>query len=241
MRQFRAALVFAFIGVLSCSAYARDAGDLTLAERQKLQFDISIQDDIVFWQSIMDSDDYRDFRDYLGLFPNGRFVLLAQRRLSRIKATARAQDLIFRYSLRKKQGRNAISYAIPSDDIDLLEWLKTNGVYSNTQDRIGITHMHRAAEFNAVNVMEWLQAHGVSILDPDASGISSKSPMHSAIRSNSIDAMIWLNNQGVAIDTPDHNGNTLMHWAAETGAIDAIKWLETRGVDFDTRNFNGEW
>ena len=43
------------------------------------------QAEIVFWQTIEDSEDARDFEDYLEQFPDGQFVALAQRRLSNAK------------------------------------------------------------------------------------------------------------------------------------------------------------
>ena len=90
--------------------------------------DISIQADIVFWQSIENSDDPHDFEDYLNQFPDGQFVALAHRRLSHTKIASSGRPLLNKY------GSEALIVADVSYDIDILEWLKAQGTDTNAQD-----------------------------------------------------------------------------------------------------------
>ena len=145
------------------------------------------QAEIVFWQAIEDSEDARDFEDYLHQFPDGQFVTLAQRRLAQAKIAARGRALLDEY------GSEAIFTAARSSDIDVLEWLKAQGVNIRARDNIGWTPMHYAARGNAVDAIMWHKAKGADINARDNNG---RTPMHRAARENAVDALEWLRANG---------------------------------------------
>ena len=152
------------IGILLVCVLAHSVSTDRMAHAQEqssptmLNSDAKLQAEIVFWQAIMHSNDYRDFKDYLKRFPTGQFVMLAHRRLSRIKITVKGMALL------EEHGSDAIFFAVRSNDIDLLEWLKAQGANLNARNGWGDnTLMHEAAQSDAVDAMEWLEAHGADV------------------------------------------------------------------------------
>ena len=74
------------MGILLVSMLAQSVSDrIAHAQEQSsptlLNSDVRLQADIAFWQSIEDSEDPPDIKDYLEQFPDGQFVALAHRRL----------------------------------------------------------------------------------------------------------------------------------------------------------------
>ena len=134
----------------------------------------------------MDSEDHRDFKDYLEQFPDGQFVALAHRR-------HQAEIVAYGRVLQRMAGERAMNIAAYSDDIDILEWLKTKGADINAPDSDGLTPMHSAALSNAVEVMEWLKAQGADVNARDSDGLT---PMHHAEANNAVDATEWLRKNG---------------------------------------------
>ena len=210
-------------------SHAKDQPSPTL-----LNSDAKLQADIVFWQSIVDSEDPRVFRDYLEQFPDGQFVTLAHRRLSHAKVAARGKALLHEAN---DLLSDATIFAVRDNDVEVLEWLKAQGADVNEPFMSNITRMHIAAMFNAVAAMEWLKAQGVDINARDADG---KTPMHWAAFGNYVDAMEWLNAQGADVNAQARDGNTPMHSAAEKDAVAAMEWLKAQGIDINARNTDGK-
>ena len=107
------------------------------------------QAEIVFWQAIEDSEDPRDFEDYLHQFPDGQFVTLAQRRLAQAKIAARGRALL------DERGNEAMHVAAQGNDIDLLKWLKSQGADINARTSYDWLPMHFAA-----GAMPWMRWSG---------------------------------------------------------------------------------
>ena len=55
-------------------------------------------------------------------------------------------------------GDEAMHFATQDNEIEILEWLATQGININARDDMDITPIHHAALNNAVNAMEWLNA-----------------------------------------------------------------------------------
>ena len=190
--------------------------------------DFRLLADIVFWQTIEDSENTRDFEDYLEQFPDGQFVTLAHRR----RADAKGRALL------DEHGEiDAIFLAARDNDIEVLEWLKAQGVDVHPQfSTTGHTPMHIAAMFNAVAAMEWLKAQGADI---NAQSDTGKMPMHWAAMFNAVAAMEWLKAQGADVNAQARDGNTPMHRAAEKDAVAAMEWLKAQGADINAQNGTG--
>ena len=196
--------------------------------------DFRLLADIVFWQTIEDSENTRDFEDYLEQFPDGQFVTLAHRRLSHAKVVARGKALLHEAS---GELSDAMIFAARDNDVEVLEWLKAQRADVNERLIGNITRMHIAAMFNAVAAMEWLKAQGADI---NAQSDTGEIPMHWAAFGNSVAAMEWLNAQGADVNAQTRDGKTPMHRAAEKDAVAAMEWLKAQGVDINARDTNGK-
>ena len=68
-----------------------DVGDEAASERvaaERLAAErLAVERELLFWESIKDSDEPADFRAYLGLYPDGEYEALARNRLSRLEAS----------------------------------------------------------------------------------------------------------------------------------------------------------
>ena len=192
------------------------------------------QADIAFWQSIEDSDDHKDFKDYLEQFPDGQFVALAHRR-QQAKLAAIGQFLLDRVDGNLSL---ALHTTMLSNDIDLMDWIKGQGADINAPIfSAGTTPMHSAAMGNALPAMEWLKAQGADINVQMSDGVT---PMHAAALKDAVDAMEWLKEQRADINARDGLDQTPMHWAARGNAVNAMKWLKAEGADINARDSNGQ-
>ncbi len=72
----------------SVEASARDGRILTQHSRGILPKDSAEQYELAFWESIKDSSHASDYEAYLQAYPNGRFAILAQSRIERLRAAA---------------------------------------------------------------------------------------------------------------------------------------------------------
>ena len=177
--------------------------------------DAGHQADIAFWHLIEDSDDHKDFKDYLEQFPDGQFVALAHRR-QQAKLAA-----IGKFLLDSVDGNLSLALhtTLLSNDIDLMDWIKGQGADGNTP-------MHAAAFKNAVDAMEWLKEQGADIYARDD---LNQTPMHWAARGNSVNAMKWLKSEGANINAWDSVSQNPMHIAMTSNSEDAVEWLANNG------------
>ena len=187
------------------------------------------QAETVFWQSIVDNEDPRNFEDYLTQYPDGQFKTLAQRKLAHAKIAAKGRALLAEY------GIFAMITATVGGDTGVMKWLKENGDDINAQIFSNIGLMHIAAAKNDMETMEWLKTQGIDINARDS---SNSTPIHIAARKNALDAMEWLETQGADINARGFNGTTPMHFAAEGNSVEAMKWLKAQGVDINTQDFS---
>ena len=188
--------------------------------------DAGHQADIAFWHLIEDSDDHKDFKDYLEQFPDGQFVALAHRR-QQAKLAA-----IGKFLLDSVDGNLSLALhtTLLSNDIDLMDWIKGQGADINAAVIAGTTPMHSAAMGSALPAMEWLKEQGADINAPNSSG---NTPMHAAAFKNAVDAMEWLKEQGADIYARDDLNQTPMHWAARGNSVNAMKWLKSEGANIN--------
>ena len=193
--------------------------------------DARLQADIAFWQSIEDSDDVRDFEDYLDQYPDGQFETLAHRRVAHAKVAARGKGLLNAW------GHQAMSPAARDNDIEVLEWLAAQGADINAWNDEGETPMFSAAGGNAVDAMEWLKAQGADI---NARHEWGKTPMHRAAANNAVDAIRWLGVRGADINARDEYRHTPMHDAASANAVGAMESLKVQGADVNAQTFYTE-
>ena len=178
------------------------------------------QAEITFRQSIEDSEEPRDFEDYLQQFPNGQFETLAQRRLARAKIAARGR------ALQNEHSEEAMHVAASNNAVDVMQWLRAQGADINARNNVGFTPMHAAAYNDSVNAMQWLRAHGADI---NARANDGGTPMHYATFGDSVNAMQWLRAQGADINARDNDGSTPMHYAMLNNSVNAINWLRANG------------
>ena len=80
--------------------------------------DPGLQADNSFSEEIKKSEDPSDFEEYLKQFPDGKFVLFADRKLSHLNEIATRGKTI-----RDKHGNEAMYHAAQDNDIDVLRWL----------------------------------------------------------------------------------------------------------------------
>ena len=222
------------MGILLASMFAQSVWTDRIAHAQDQpsptlpNSDAKLQADIVFWQSIVDSEDPRDFRDYLEQFPDGQFVTLAHRRVAHAEVVAARGRVLL-----NAWGLQAVSPAARNNDIEVLEWLAAQGADINGSNDVGEAPMHVAASGNAVDAMEWLYAQGADI---NARSHDNVTPVFSAAQGNAVDAMEWLYAQGADINARNEWGETPMHHAASNNAVDAMRWLVARGADINARD-----
>ena len=216
--------ILGVMGTLLVSVLTHSVGTGGVAHAQEqspptlLNSDARLQVEIAFWQAIEDSEDYRDFKDYLEQFPDGQFVTLAHRRLqARVANHGTAL-------LDQTDGEivTAVNLAASGNDVDVLEWLKAQGADINARGFSDQTPMHSAAQGNAVASMEWLKAQGADI---NVRASDGQTPMHSAVWGNAVASMEWLNAQGADINARDSSDREPIHLAAQGNAVAAMEWL----------------
>ena len=173
------------MGILSVSMLAHPVWTDRIAHAQEqtsstlLNSDAKLLVEIAFWQSIEDSEDVRDFKDYLEKFPDGQFVALAHRRLAHAKVAARGRALLNEY------GRKAMIYAVRESNRDVLDWLTAQGADVNARGGFDRTPMHEAAQTNAVDAMKWLKAH----MGPTSTHVITSDELRWATRRG---PMLWM-------------------------------------------------
>ena len=216
-------MVFHISGVLTILAFGLIS---TLAYPAQAES----QPEIVFWQSIENSEDPRDFEDYLDQYPDGQFQTLAQQGLDQARIAAKSRALLGEY------GIFAMITAAVGSDIEVMKWLKANGTDINAQIFSNIGLMHIAAARNNTAIMEWLKTEGIEINARDS---DHSTPMHIAAKKNAMDAMKWLETQGADINVRGFADIIPMHSAAQGNAVNAMAWLKTQGADINAQDIDG--
>jgi len=117
--------------------------------------------------------------------------------------------------------------AASGGSVEVLKWLKQQGVPANAKCNQGTTPLFHAASYGHVEAMKWLKAQGADVNAKDKNGMT---PMFHAAESGQIEVMQWLKDQGANVNAKTKDGSTPMNSAAWKGSKEAMKWLKEQGV-----------
>ena len=121
--------------------------------------------------------------------------------------------------------------------IDVMKWLKEQGLDINARCNTGETPMHRAAQRGRLESMKWLYEQGADI---KAKASNGRTPMSWAAWNGHLESMKWLYEQGADIFVKDHYGWTLMFYASNNGHLTAMKWLKEQGLAVNSKSNDGK-
>ncbi|KAK3007895.1 hypothetical protein RJ639_013040 [Escallonia herrerae] len=124
-------------------------------------------------------------------------------------------------SSRDPDGVSAMSVAVKSGDIDIVELLIDAGyVLDNMLDRF----LHDAAEMDRVELMEVL-CLGYLDMDVNATDLDGRTALHIAAIRGHVEAVRFLVSVGCDPEVVDSNGWTALHCAASEGHVEAVELL----------------
>ncbi|MDR1958516.1 MAG: ankyrin repeat domain-containing protein [Planctomycetaceae bacterium] len=130
-----------------------------------------------------------------------------------------------------------------NSNMEVIEYLMTQGLDVNAKDDFDRTPLHCAAGFNShVEVVKFLIKKGANVNAEDRFGTP---PLHYAARNNFnvevIEYLIW---EGADVNAKDVGGETPLHWAAENNSkvtvVKVMKFLIERGADVNAKDVRGE-
>jgi len=123
--------------------------------------------------------------------------------------------------------------AASAGQIDIMEYLKSQGVNLNQANHQLMTPVHRAAWCGQINVLKYLKSKGINLCQEDKYG---QTPIFYAIKSGNLEVINYLVECGESLINRDKDGNTLLHIATSYGNIEVMQWLLDRGLKVDTLN-----
>lgn len=136
-----------------------------------------------------------------------------------------------------KQVLPAINLAIVRDYVEPLELLYRMGIPISSKLEAGMTGLHIACQFGALNSTRFLLAHGAKW---DALNDFGETPIELAAANKSPEQFqLMLNTVNPRLDSQNKKGETLMHLAARKDNLGHIMMLIDRGADFDIQNSQG--
>lgn len=127
--------------------------------------------------------------------------------------------------------------AVSESRIDIMEYLRSQGVDINEANHQGMTSVHRAAWCGQIKALKYLKSQDVDFNQENKYG---QTPIFDAIQSGNFEVINYLVENGADLTKKDKDGNTLMHIAAGGGRVSVIQWLLDKGLPVDTLNNDDE-
>jgi ankyrin repeat protein/serine/threonine protein kinase len=129
-----------------------------------------------------------------------------------------------------EDGRTPLHIAAHEGELEILDFLLSNGINPNIQDTQGITALHLAAARGHTKVFESLLEN----TDATQEDVSGRNILHFASIGKSTEtldlAIAAAISTELSLDQADHDGWTALHWAARKGDVGVVDALLEAGV-----------
>eukprot|EP00929_Paragymnodinium_shiwhaense_P025950 TRINITY_DN15555_c1_g1_i3.p1 TRINITY_DN15555_c1_g1~~TRINITY_DN15555_c1_g1_i3.p1 ORF type:complete len:618 (-),score=82.24 TRINITY_DN15555_c1_g1_i3:436-2289(-) len=111
------------------------------------------------------------------------------------------------------------------------------GADVKTTDQDGMTALHFAAMYGALDAIGKLTQLGAAI---DAADENGGTPLHWAAANGRVECLETLKELGASIEAKNNDGRTALHIAAYYGEVASIEKLQTLGANLDTTDNEGD-
>ena len=237
-----------------------------IAAEAGLPADVPVQQENLFWQSIMNSANAEDFEAYLARWPRGVYAPLATNRLAALRAAASAAPTVASVEAEAAgdpPSRPTTSRpSIPEDESQPAELAEILGreLSASRSDDNGWTDLHYAAALNLqVSARHLLQqgANANAKLKGDGSSLSNplsrrlqrrlgtrfakwtrdgETPLHVAATVDARDAAVVLLERGAYVNARTEFNWTPLHYAAWANARGVAEALVAAGADMNSKS-----
>jgi ankyrin repeat protein len=135
------------------------------------------------------------------------------------------------------QEKTEVHYVTLRRDLEMLQWLESQGSSLSAQAPSNATCLHYAIATNQLDLAKWLFERHVYNSKVKMSG--DVTLMHLACTTGNQEMIQWLHNTLKAkLDVKTSKGQTLAHYAAKYGQLETLQWLEAQGVSMTKRTTN---
>lgn len=112
--------------------------------------------------------------------------------------------------------------------IDIIEYLMSEGIDVNIKDEEGKTPIYYATKKGKFKAIKYLYEHGADLKTQDDKGDTL---MHIAARKGKVHIIQWLLDKDVPVDSRNFEGKTPVNGAAQKGKLSIIEYLGKKGAD----------
>ncbi|HPO14529.1 MAG TPA: ankyrin repeat domain-containing protein [Candidatus Hydrogenedentes bacterium] len=133
-------------------------------------------------------------------------------------------------------GDSVLHQAIPSGDIEMIDFLISRGAAIDTVNKSGMTPLHVAVDNHRLDVVQLLVNKGASIENKNQDAFS---PLHLAVEKGFPDIAVFLLDQGADIKTKDRRRFTPLHSAVMLGNAEMVKLLIEHNADITFKDKEG--
>lgn len=140
-----------------------------------------------------------------------------------------------------RTGCSPLTEAVKANNVEIVEYLISNGADINYKSQNGDTLVHLAAMNNSYDVLKTLMQLGIPVDKPNNNG---ETPLWLSAKQGHLALMKLLHKNGGDVDirfgrTPWENG-TLLHPASYSGSVEAVLWLISKHLAVDDTDILGE-
>jgi ankyrin repeat protein len=125
-------------------------------------------------------------------------------------------------------GRKPIHFAANAGNLEMVNYLLSQGADPKTLTNAGTSSLHYAALNGNVDIIKLFLEKGIEL---DIQNNQSATPFYYAAMQGHAEAVTYLLDQGAAIDTKDQTGRTALHFIAMSGNVDLATKLIQKGLN----------
>jgi ankyrin repeat protein len=133
-------------------------------------------------------------------------------------------------------GSSYLHLSVREGNIEIVEFLISQGADVNIKDSLGVTPLQVAARAGRLEIVEYLLSKGAKVSVKDHTG---NTPLHDAVINEHIQIVKILVSHGADINTADSENQTALHDAIKLKSIEISEFLLTKGANVNTKNDQG--
>lgn len=135
-----------------------------------------------------------------------------------------------------KMGNSLAHYAAQGGRVNMLLYLKENGVDILAHNNQGVSTVMAASYGGNLECIKFLQTEGSNMLHCASDGVNS---IMYAAWGGSIDALKYCLSLGLELESVDSSGSSVVHHAAFGGHVSILRFLVQKNVDISRPNKDG--
>ncbi len=140
---------------------------------------------------------------------------------------------------KNEDGNTSLHIAVHEGNIDIAQYLVSQGADINVKDNLGQTPLQIAIDEGNVELAKYLISKGA---DVDVQNLFSKAtPLHSAVDKGSFEIAKLLVLQGANINAKNSDQESPLYIAVKRGRLEVAKFLVSQGAELNTRNRRGKY